>query len=43
MPKGAGQWVDPPNVLGVKVGGGACIGAKGASVGVAIIGHYRKS
>ncbi len=39
--KGAGYWIDPPKVLGVKIGGGYCHGAAGASEGVEIYAHYR--
>ena len=34
--KGAGHWVDPPVVFGVKVGGGLCAGAAGGSEGIEI-------
>jgi hypothetical protein len=39
--KGAGQWVDPPKLFGIKAGGGACLGAKGGSEGIVVIAHYR--
>jgi hypothetical protein len=39
--KGAGNWVDPPVVLGQKIGGGACVGAAGASEGIDIYAHYK--
>jgi hypothetical protein len=39
--KGAGHWVDPPTVAGIKIGGGACIGAAGASEGIDIYAHYK--
>ncbi|MGA7809767.1 hypothetical protein [Bradyrhizobium sp.] len=39
--KGAGHWVDPPNVFGVKVGGGVCLGAEGGSMGFDVIAHYK--
>lgn len=38
--KGAGYWVDPPTVFGIKVGGGYCHDAAGGSEGVEIIAHY---
>jgi hypothetical protein len=38
--KGAGHWVDPPRVFGVQVGGGACVGAAGASEGIDIYAWY---
>jgi hypothetical protein len=39
--KGAGHWVDPPRVIGLQVGGGACVGAAGASEGIEIYARYR--
>jgi hypothetical protein len=41
--RGAGNWVDPPKIFGQSIGGGACIGAAGASEGVIIYAHYRQA
>ena len=40
--KGAGNWIDPPKILGVTIGGGVCVGAAGASEGVAVYAHYKQ-
>jgi hypothetical protein len=39
--KGAGHWVDGVNVFGVKIGGGACVGAAGGSEGIDIFAVYK--
>ena len=39
--RGAGTWIDAPNVFGMKIGGGYCHGAAGGSQGVDIYAHYR--
>lgn len=39
--KGAGTWIAPPKVFGIKIGGGYCHGAAGASEGIDIYAHYR--
>lgn len=38
--KGAGYWQPPVCIFGTCIGGGACIGAKGASEGIDIYAHY---
>jgi hypothetical protein len=40
--KGAGFWVDPPKVLGTRIGGGYCHGAAGASLEVSVYARYRE-
>lgn len=39
--KGAGHWVDPPKVAGIKVGGGYCHRAEGGSQGIDIYARYK--
>ena len=40
--KGKGQWVDPPKIFGKPLGGGLCVGAEGAWIGIDIIAHLRQ-